>query len=209
MAKRFPWVWVVALIVFIAIAIVLNRTEDKTTPTTVPDQGTAEAVPTTEFLFPADEGVVTSILIEGRDGKMIAFERQGDVWMATKPTTAETTPGAVEAAASQVTALPIQDSLDLAPTDVGLNTPSYTITVGYSSGKFFIVQVGDQTPTSNGYYARKDGGPVLVVSTYDIGILLDMLTTPPLAATATPAATEPLTVAPTGSETTATATKAP
>lgn len=214
MIKRSTWVLIVIFVALAATAIYLQRTED-TVPSTSEVEGTSSPVPTMAYLFPAEEGVVTSLLVESREGKIIGFERQGDVWVATTPFYAETVPGSVEAAASQVTALPIEKSLNLEPSAVGLNSPSYTITVGYTSGRFIIVQVGDETPTGAGYYVRKDGGPVLVVSTYNLGSLLDMLNLPPLVETQTatpvpPTETPTITPTPAVTETgVPTATKAP
>lgn len=214
MIKRSTWVWMVIFVALAALAIYLQRTEDKV-PSTSPVEGTSSPVPTMSYLFPAEEGVVTSLLIESRDGKIVGFERQGQVWAMTTPYNAETIPGSVEAAASQVTALPIEKSLDLDPSAVGLTSPSYTITVGFSSGKFIIVQIGDETPTGAGYYVSKDAGPVLVVSTYNLSSLLDMLTSPPVVETPTPTPAPPtetptITPTPAATETgTPTATKAP
>ena len=214
MIKRSTWVWMTIFVALASLAIYLQRTEDKV-PSTSLVEGTSSPVPTVAYLFPAEEGVVTSLLIESSDGKIIGFERQGEVWAATTPDYAETIPGSVEAAASQVTALPIEKSLDLDPSVVGLDSPAYTITVGFSSGKFIIVQIGDETPTGAGYYVRKDTGPILVVSTYNLSSLLDMLTTPPLVETPTPTPappTETPTITPTPAPTETglpTATKAP
>lgn len=214
MIKRSTWVWMVIFVALAAVTFYLQRSED-TVPSTATVEGTVSPVPTISYLFPAEEGVVISMLIESRDGKIVGFERQGQVWAMTTPYNAETVPGAVEAAASQVTALPIEKTLDLDPSVVGLNSPSYTITVGFTSGKFIIVQVGDETPTAAGYYVRKDDGPVLVVSTYNLSSLLDMLTFPPLIETPTPSPAPPtetptITPTPAATETSApTVTKAP
>jgi hypothetical protein len=214
MIKRSTWVWMVIFVALAAVAIYLQRMEDAV-PSATSVEGTSSPVPTMSYLFPAEEGVVTSMLIEGRDGKIIGFERQGEVWAATTPIYAETIPGSVEAAASQVTALPIEKTLDLDPSDVGLDSPAYTITIGFTSGKFIVVLVGDETPTGAGYYVRKDDGPVLVVNTYSLASLLDMLTQPPLVETPTPTPAPPtetptITPTPAATETgTPTATKAP
>lgn len=215
MVKRSTWILMTLFVALAAVAIIMQRNED-TVPSTLPVEGTSSPVPTRAYLFPAEEGVVTSLLIESRDGKIIGFERQGEGWAATTPYYAETVPGAVEAAASQVTALPIEKSLDLDASAVGLNSPAFTITVGFTSGKFIIVQVGDETPTGTSYYARKGDGPVLVVSTYDLATILDMLSTPPLLDTPTPTLVPPTetpasTFTPATVETniTPTATKAP
>lgn len=208
------WISLAILVVLAVVVYFTQKTEEELPYVETPEGATSSPVPTIPYLFPAEEGVVTSLLIESADGDVLGFERQGEVWVATKPFFAETVVGAVEAAASQVTALPIEKSLaSLDPSAVGLDSPAYTITVGFSSGEFYFVQIGDETPTGSGYYARKGDGPVLVVNTYLLTPLLDMLATPPLVETPTPSPvppTETPTVAPTPAITdTPAATKAP
>ncbi|MBV6397112.1 MAG: hypothetical protein HFACDABA_02717 [Anaerolineales bacterium] len=185
------WILLAILtILAITLAVTQKNTDEEISPALNADE-TASPAPTLAYLFPGEEGVVTSLLIESREGDTIGFERQGEVWVATTPFHAETTPGAVEAAASQVTALPIEKSLDLNPSDVGLDSPAYTITVGFTSGASIVVAVGDKTPTENGYYVRKDDGSVLVVSSYSLDSLLGLLKTPPLVETPTPTPAPP------------------
>jgi len=208
------WILLAILaILAITLAVTQKNADDENLPALNTDEPASPA-PTLAYLFPGEEGVVTSLLIESREGDSIGFERQGEVWVATAPFHAETTPGAVEAAASQVTALPIEKSLDLNPSDVGLDSPAYTITVGFTSGAFVVVEVGEKTPTENGYYVRKNDGLVLVVSSYSLDSLLGLLKTPPLVETPTPTPappTETPTVTPAVTETGAppTVTKTP
>ncbi len=208
------WILLAILaILAITLAVTQKNADDENLPALNTDEPASPA-PTLAYLFPGEEGVVTSLLIESREGDSIGFERQGEVWVATAPFHAETTPGAVEAAASQVTALPIEKSLDLNPSDVGLDSPAYTITVGFTSGAFVVVEVGEKTPTESGYYVRKNDGRVLVVSSYSLDSLLGLLKTPPLVETPTPTPappTETPTVTPAVTETGAppTVTKTP
>ena len=207
------WVYL-AILAALAAVVYFVQKSDNSLPESAPVDGTASPIPTIAYLFPAEEGVVTSLVIESADGNILGFERQGEVWVATKPFFAETIAGSVEAAASQITALPIEKSLpNLDPSAVGLDSPAYTITVGFSSGQFYFVLVGEETPTGAGYYVRKGDSPVLVVSTYNLAVLLDMLATPPLVETPTPSpapATETPTITPTPALLeTPTATKAP
>jgi hypothetical protein len=192
MIKRSALVYFIIFVVVAAVAIFLKYRE-KAAP--AEDIETPTPVPTVAFLFSSQEGVVTSILVESREGKSLGLERRNGVWAATRPFPAETIQSSVEEAASQILALQVLDSLDLPNADVGLVAPSYTLTIGFSSGNFIIAQVGDETPTGNGYYVRKEGGPVLVVSKYGLLALLNLLESPPYVATPTP------TITPTPTET--------
>ncbi|MEW5939642.1 MAG: DUF4340 domain-containing protein, partial [Chloroflexota bacterium] len=179
MIKRSAVIYFVIFLVVVAAAIYLKRTAGEPA---VPSQSgfepvafdTPVSVSTAAFLFSAENGSITSILLESREGKSLGLERLNGVWVATKPSSAEVIQSSVEEAASQIHALQVVDSLDLPNSDVGLNAPSYTLTIGFSSGSFFIVQVGDETPTGNGYYVRKETGPVLVVGKYGLLALLNL-----------------------------------
>jgi hypothetical protein len=195
MIKRSAIVYFVLFVIVMVAAFYLQRNEDKATP---PSDGgfepvvldTPDAVATPGYLFSARDGNVTSIFIESKDGKSVGLERLDGVWRVTKPEPGEAIQSSVEEAASQILALQYLDSLDLPNADVGLDAPSYTITVGFSSGNFVIALVGDETPTGNGYYVRKETGPALVVGKYGLLALINMLDFPPYVASPTPAASE-------------------
>ena len=200
-----------AILTIFAVVLIVTQKNKEAIPAGLPGDEISSPVPTLAYLFPGEEGVVTSILIESREGEISGCERQGETWAATTPYHAETVAGAVEAAASQVTALPIEKSLEnLDPADVGLNSPVYTLTIGFTSGEFLVVLVGEKTPTEYSYYVRKDDGPVLVVSSYGLDALLGLLTAPPLVETPTPSPAPP-TETPTATEPapTSTVTKTP
>ena len=112
-----------------------------------------------------------------------------------------------EAASASV----VRARLDLRPADAGLASPANVITVGFSDGAYVKVQIGDETPTGTGYYARKENGNILVVDKYGIDALLPPLPSSPSPAPPTPSPLPPTdTPAPNGSETPVpTATKSP
>ncbi len=56
----------------------------------------------------------------------------------------------------------------------------------FVSGVSHKIEVGNLTPTSSGYYVRFDGGKIYVIEQSGIDALLNLLTTPPFPATATP-----------------------
>jgi hypothetical protein len=212
MFKRSTWITLAICLVLVGVVIYLQKSASTATPAPFPE--TPLAFPTMDYLFPANNAAVTSILIETKEGKSLKLERVKGVWKITKPFEAAADQSSVEQAASQVIALPILDRLDLNTADVGLTTPAYTITIVLSSGQTLVAQIGDETPTGSGYYVRKEGGPVLVVDKYGILALTGMLDAPPYVETPTPSPTPvppTATLTPTGipvSET-PTATKTP
>ena len=139
-----------------------------------------------EFLFPAEAGDVTRVSIESRAGESVRLERRNNAWVLTQPFEAKADQGSVEAAASQVGALTVLSRLELDAAAAGLTSPAYTVTIGFSSGKVFITEIGDATPTDTGYYARKEDGSILVIDMYEMDALLNLLLYPPFLETPTP-----------------------
>lgn len=189
MVKKQTWILLALFAALAGFALFLKNNPKSDTPdadATLPP--TAAPV---EFLFPTEEGVVTSILIEDREGQIVGLERGDAAWAVTQPFEAEALQASVEEAASQVTALTVLNRLELDLAAVGLKSPAYTITVGFSSGNFFTAQVGDATPTDSGYYVRKEDGNILVVSKYGLESLFNLLLFPPYAETPTPSPLPP------------------
>jgi hypothetical protein len=183
MVKKQTWILLALFAVLAGFALFLKyRTPSETeAESTLPP--TTEPV---EFLFPAEEGVVTSILIQSREGEVIEVKRSEDAWVVTQPVETEADQASVEEAASQAAALTVLHRLDLDPAVVGLKSPTYTITVGFSSGKFYSAQVGDVTPIESGYYVRKDDGSILVIDKYGMDALINLVLYPPYEETPTP-----------------------
>ncbi len=156
---------------------------------------TPEATTQVAFLFDAAEGVPTSIHIESKDGKIVEVARNADnAWAILKPVEAAADQASAESAASQVTAMRVQDKIQNVDLDImGLKTPEYTITIQFSGGKERKAEVGVVTPSETGYYVRNENGEIVVISKDSVDTLLGMLTNPPYAPTPTPevSATEP------------------
>jgi hypothetical protein len=109
----------------------------------------------------------------------------------TQPFEAGADQGSVEAAASQVGALTVLSRLELDAAAAGLTSPAYTVTIGFSSGKVFVTEIGDATPTDTGYYVRKEDGSILVIDKYGMDALLNLLLYPPFLETPTPSPVPP------------------
>lgn len=140
------------------------------------------------YLFPAEEGTPTSIQIESKTGQNVLVTRDGENgWMLTQPVEAQADQAAAEAAASQVTAMRIVDTVpDVDPKIVGLEEPGYILTVKFTSGGERTVEVGVITPTESGYYVRDVEGEVVIVSRDAIDPLIGLLDNPPYLETPTP-----------------------
>jgi len=171
------------LAALVGLAFYLNREKDKT--------GAEEATPTAEksFIFTAADGLITSIEIKPAEGDAVKVDRNAEnIWAMTLPAEAEADQGAVEAAATQLTALPISSQIEAGkpPEIFGLDNPAYVITVGFKDGKTRTLEVGDATPTNQGYYARVDKDRMVITDTSGIEALLQLAFFPPYLNTPTP-----------------------
>jgi len=190
MIKRNTWVLLALFAILVGFAIYQKYKPAAKEPSQEEEAVSIETLAPVEFLFPAEEGVVTSILIESKEGEVIGVERGAEGWVVTRPVEANADQGPVEAAASQATALSILDYLDIDPAAAGLESPAYTITIGFTSGNTFTAKIGDETPIGSGYYARKDDGAVLVITKDGLDALLNLLWYSPALATETPLPSE-------------------
>lgn len=133
----------------------------------------------------ADDGV-TAVAVVGATGAY-TLTRAGDGWLVDGQPAADEVEGAVQGAAKPSVLRVLGEERD--PDQYGFASPTLTLTFTISDTERVLL-VGDQPPTSSDYYVRTaDGGPMRIVSGYDIDRLKDWLLTPPLAPTATPEAT--------------------
>ena len=144
--------------------------------------------PQVSYLFDANEGEPVSIHIKSKAGEIVEVARGADnAWALKLPIEAKADQGASEAAASQVTAMRILDTIpDIDLETIGLKAPEYILTIKFTSGVERKAEIGVITPTESGYYVRNADGKILIVTKSSLDALLSMLTTPPYLETLTP-----------------------
>jgi hypothetical protein len=178
-------VYIVLLLALVGAYFYLkNRDQNAETEPTA--ESSAEV--TQAYLFPAEDGTPTSIRIESKTRGTVEVARDADnAWALTEPVEAKADQAAAEAAASQVTAMRILDTVpDVDPKIVGLEVPEYVLTIKFTSGGERTVDVGVITPTESGYYVRDGEGEVVIVSRDAIEPLIGLLDNPPYQETPTP-----------------------
>ena len=192
MIRRSTVVYIVLLLVLAGAYYYLNNREQ---PADI--ELTAEPVPEVSYLFPAEEGIPTSIRIESNSGETVEVARGEDnAWALTQPVEASAEQGAAEAAASQVSTMRIVDTVpDVDLGIIGLEDPEYVLTIKLTSGEERTVDIGVITPTESGYYVR-DGERLVIVSRSAIDALLGLLRDPPYMETPAPAPATPETGTP-------------
>lgn len=187
------WITLAAFILVIGAALYMNRQAE--------EKAAATETPGTEETFIFDETLaVNAIEVSNADGVSARIERNADkAWVLSKPEKAEADQGASEAAATQIGAIriiiPVENADDLSI--FGLDTPDYLINVEFEDGTKSTLEVGDKTPTENGYYVRKDKKDVFVVALSGIDTLGNLLIAPPYLNTPTPSPTATETPLPT------------
>jgi hypothetical protein len=185
--RRSTVVYLLLLLVLAGVYYYLNNRE-KPADITV----TLEPESQVSYLFTADDGLPTSILIEAKTGETVEVARGADeAWALILPVEAKADQAAAEAAASQVTTLRILDNIpDIDPEIVGLSVPEYTLIVHFTSGVERKAEIGVITPTESGYYVRNADGEIVIVSKSSLDSLLGLLTNPPYLETPLPSTPE-------------------
>jgi hypothetical protein len=178
------------ILILVALAIVLYLLNNR--PEWLPFLPVATqeiTVETDQVVFSSVDGSVSAIQIESKDGKVVMINRGEDgLWVVEKPLSASADQGLAEAAAIQASAIKVLKTLENDPGEngTGLGKPNFTISVTFKNGNIGHLIVGDQTPIATGYYARRDNGKVIIISSSAIEALLSMLNTPPIATPTVP-----------------------
>lgn len=141
-------------------------------------------------LFEAQGAAPSSLRIEAQSGEVIELSRSAiDAWQLIRPVKAPADLASAEAAASQITALLIRDTIpSLSLSDAGLQNPQYVIAAAFN-GVEQTVKIGDVTPTESEYYALTPAGAVTTVDKTSLDMLLGLLSNPPYKETPTPVPT--------------------
>jgi hypothetical protein len=161
----------------------------------------AEATPTAQaaYLFDTTGKTITALQVTDMGGNSVAMKQDDSgAWTLQQPEGMEPDTSRIEAAISQVESLQITTQLENppAPDVVGLDSPAYQIEVTLGDGSTQKAFIGDQTPTQNGYYARVENGPVVVVEKIGVENIVDLVANPPAVLTPTPTAGEGTTTTP-------------
>lgn len=178
------WIAVLLLIALIGLTFFLKSEKGKSI--------LADATPisTPVALFSAEDGGVSSIEIKPAEGESVKVARNAEnVWAMEMPITAEADQGLAEAAATQVSALQVLSQIENANPEIfGLKNPAFVIALEFQSGSKHTLEVGDATPTNNGFYVRLENGRIMIANQDGISSLLQLVYSPPYLNTPTPTA---------------------
>jgi hypothetical protein len=185
MIRRNTWILLIILVLLIGAALYFNN-QKKTSA------GSVTLTPANTFLFSSQDGRPTDIKIQDTTGHSVEIARNATgSWVLKAPTADAANQDQAESAATQLTSLNMLGNIQIGLDVVGLDQPTYTVTVTFGSGKTHKVLIGSVNPIQTGYYVQVDGGPVEVADKSGIDSLVGMLTAPPYLSTLTPTTTPP------------------
>lgn len=144
-----------------------------------------------EMLVDLAEGQIQAVQVESNDGQTVRLERDlSGQWTLVLPQIEPTDTTQADLIVRQLVDLQIQSRVGQGDGSAfGLEPPKQVITLETSSGQNQVLEVGNVTPIENGMYVRK-AGSVFVVDQNAIGLVLELLTNPPVLATETPVVVE-------------------
>jgi|SRR5271157_955652 len=199
MIRRNTWILLVILVLLIVGAFYFNNQKKNSVSAATPNASQL-------YLFTSQDGKPTDIKIEDTTGRSVEIARNSTgAWVLKAPTADAANQGQAEAAATQLTALSLFGNVQIGPDVVGLDKPTYIMTVTFDNAKTHKVLIGSVNPIQTGYYVQMDGGRVAVADKSGIDSLVNMLTAPPYLSTLTPT----ITLTPVPSDTPAASTSSP
>lgn len=181
MIRRNTWILLVLLAALIGFTVYFNNRKAQEAAKATPTSGPVS-------LFNSSVGEPNDIKIDDSTGNSVEVARDSTgTWTVKAPKAGAADQASAEAAATQVSSLRVLGDVQLGLDIVGLDKPSYTITLVFKGGTTHTLTVGSTTPIQTGYYVQVDNAQTRIVDKSGIDALLKLLQNPPYAATATPA----------------------
>jgi hypothetical protein len=197
MVRRSTWIMLGIFVLLVGFAVVFQRYQTKqaeNAPTATP------TVPPV-YLLSLGDAQVNDIKIADSTGSYIDLylDPTSSKWAIEGVPTDQADSSKIEGIGTQLLSLQVQEALTetISLSAIGLDTPSYTITVTTASNSQSVTYVGMQTAIGSGYYVRENDGPVMIVSKSELDQIINVLKEPPLLPTATPEVTPTETLVPT------------
>lgn len=192
MIRRPTWIVLILFLVVLTGTILWqkNKPQEQASTTPTPEAGQffeIQAQDIVEFEVAQPSGTVVTVKSDA-----------SGTWLVEGFAAEETDTSRVESVRQQIASLTVLSTLEQDPAAdlVGLTQPSYILRVKLADGSQKTGYVGNLTPTSSGYYARVEGGKMVVLSKYSLDSVVGILTTPPILPTQLPTETPTTTASP-------------
>ena len=145
--RRSVWVLLALLAVLFALIFYLGKRKSEISP--------VGSFLVQNFLFAENSSPIIGLDIETEYFSLSLQRGVDGLWVAVEPKGAAVQQGMVEAALSQLCALPLlAENLSLSPTDVGIGTQAPITRVHFAEEGESLFGVGDLTPSGRGYYVQ-------------------------------------------------------
>ena len=176
MIRRSTLILVAVFVILLGLALYLQRSRKD-------EAAQGEPTVTLTYLLDLKAETLSRLRISDPAGTSMEILRGADGgWTLVEPSGQPVDVVRIEAAVAQVGGLQVVSTLEELPAlnVIGLQPPKYRLAAVGEDGREQVAFVGDQTPTQTGYYAHRDGGPLVVVSKFALDSLLDLFTNPPI-----------------------------
>lgn len=157
MIRRTTWLLLAILVVLLGVTWYLVR------PKKVDTNLVATPTPG-KLLTGLTTDKITSLSFTNKNGLAVSITQQNQTWSVKEPVENSLTQGNIQEILTQLLDLSILIDLGTPPpaADLGLTTPSLTVTI--SADKGYVLKVGDATPTGGGYYVQVNQDKPYIVS---------------------------------------------
>ncbi|MFQ5615862.1 MAG: DUF4340 domain-containing protein [Anaerolineales bacterium] len=185
MLRKNTLILVVVFAVVVVAAILIQRTSED-----APVEPTGPAVVPTRFLFEFGAEVVAGFRVAGPGGQAVEMSKDNEgVWSSIEPPAPaeDTDQTQVTTTVSQLASVRVLNDLEGGPLldALGLDFPSHVITIALQDDEQKIIQIGDSSPTGNGYYVRVNSGDPQLVDKIVFDRFIGFLDAPPIIPTPT------------------------
>jgi hypothetical protein len=184
MIRKSTWIVLALFAVSLVIVFLWQRSQNKEEAI-----NEAEATPGQSYLFEFS-GNIVALSIERVGDKSVEFRRDDqNQWVQVRPAGPEIDSAAMDTTIGQLVTLPVVTTLEEAPElqAAGLEPPAYRLLITLDNGDQVIANIGKTTPTGSGYYVLSSDRRMYIASKYGLDPILQLVDTPPLKPTPTPA----------------------
>ncbi len=146
-------------------AVLFTETRDSRNEEIPQNVERESAVLSPQFLFAEEESTVVGLKIVIEES-VLELIRDGDgLWSAVQPEGVTAEQGIVEAAVSQLRALPLlAEDLQLSTSDVGMGEQATQVSVSFADDTVSTFRVGDLSPSGSGYYIQSSDGQISIIA---------------------------------------------
>jgi len=157
--RRSVWILLALLVALFALIFFLDKKKTEVPPVE------RDSPLVQKFLFAEKKSSIIGLDIQTEYFTLSLTRGVDGLWVAVEPEGAAVSQGMVEAAVSQLRALPLlAENLSLSPTDVGIGTQAAITRVRFAEEGESAFRVGDPTPSGRGYYVQYEEEKIGIVA---------------------------------------------